>query len=414
MAEGRAVGSTFAGRRIREKRNGKKERVKKEITKKGENKKRSSKKGRRQKRNSEKEKQNKTERRINAMEELFRELEQQLVCGREGMLATIIASSGSTPRGAGSRMLILPDGSIRGSIGGGAVEYQAVRMGLEAMKEKRSAVHGFSLTRNQAADIGMVCGGDVVVYFQYASPENTALICLCREIRKALGRDEDSWLVMDITEKTCWKMGLYTRKNGLVGMDWIREKCCDAERDDEAFAKVLFQKKAVQKEVFGRKYYCEPLVCAGTVYVFGGGHVAQELVPLLAHLNFRCVVMDDRKEFARPERFPQAAKTVVGDLEHIAERISIQPQDYVCIMTRGHQYDYYVQKQVMRAHPRYIGIMGSRNKAAVIREKLLQDGFCQEEVDACHTPIGIEIAAETPAEIAVSIAGELIKVRAGA
>ncbi len=350
---------------------------------------------------------------MNGMEELFRELEQQMLCGRETVLATIIASSGSTPRGAGSRMLILSDGSIRGSIGGGAVEYQAIQTGLAAMREKQSAVHGFSLTRNQTADIGMVCGGDVVVYFQYASPENTALLSLCREIRKALARDEDSWLVMDITEETCWQMGLYTQKGGFVGMECLKAAVGDREGDAKAFAREFFRKKAVQKEVRGRKYYCEPFVCAGTVYIFGGGHVAQELVPLLAHLNFRCVVMDDRKEFARPELFPQAAKTVVGDLEHIGESVSIQPQDYVCIMTRGHQYDYYVQKQAMQAHPKYIGIMGSKNKAAVIREKLLQDGFCPEEVDACHTPIGVEIAAETPAEIAVSIAGELIKVRAG-
>lgn len=337
------------------------------------------------------------------MERLFQELLQRLEQGEEAVLATIIASSGSTPRGAGSRMLIRPDGSIRGSIGGGAVEYQAIQTGLKAMEDKTSFIRGFSLTRNQAADIGMVCGGDVVVYFQYVSPEDFSLKALCRAVLEALARDEDSWLVMDITKETCWQMGLYCRERGFTGMDLPGEADCG-----------FFQKKAVRKEAFGRKYYIEPLVCAGTVYVFGGGHVAQELVPLLTHLHFRCVVMDDREAFARRELFPQAKEIIVGDLERISDYISLEPQDYVCIMTRGHQYDYYVQKQAMDCHTRYIGIMGSRNKIAVVTEKLLQDGYSLEEIESCHMPIGTAILAQTPAEIAVSIAGELIKVRAEA
>lgn len=348
------------------------------------------------------------------MNEIFQELREILEQGGEAVLATIIASSGSTPRGAGSRMLVKTDGTIRGTIGGGAVEYQAITMAGKAIKEKTSCIQGFSLTRNQAADIGMVCGGEVVVYFQYAGPENAELPGLCEDVLQALMRDEDSWLVLDITGETCWQMGIYDECRGLRGMTFP-VKAEGVEEVHQAFiGKEFFQKKAVQKEAFGRKYYIEPLVSAGTVYIFGGGHVAQELVPLLSHVNFRCVVMDDREAFARPELFPQAKKTVVGDLQRIGDYIEIKPQDYVCIMTRGHQYDYYVQKQALDCSPRYIGIMGSKNKVAVITEKLMQDGYEQEKILACSMPIGVEIAAETPAEIAVSIAGELIKVRAGA
>ena len=175
---------------------------------------------------------------------------------------------------------------------------------------------------------------------------------------------------------------------------------------------VNFGVKAVRREAGGRNYYVEPLVQAGTVYVFGGGHVAQELVPLLAHVGFRCVVMDDREEFANRETFPQAAETVVGDLERISDYIAITERDYVCVMTRGHQFDYYVQRQALAAKPRYIGVMGSRSKIKVTTEKLMADGFSEEEIGFCHMPIGTRILAETPAEIAVSIAGELIEVRA--
>lgn len=339
------------------------------------------------------------------MKELVQEMKTALEDGEEIALVTIIASFGSTPRGAGSRMLVKRDGSIKGSIGGGAAEYQAGKAALEAIREKRSMTKEFSLTRNRTADIGMICGGDITVYIQYVSPEDHGFCRLCEQMLEAMQRDEDSWLLLDITEKTGWKMGLYSKSLGLsgIGLPGLTE-----EKQQE-----FFRKQAVQKNAWGRNYFIAPLVRAGTVYIFGGGHVARELVRVLSYLHFCCVVMDDREEFATKERFPQAGRTIVGDLQHIADYVHINPWDYVCIMTRGHQYDYYVQKQVLPLNPCYIGIMGSKRKIAVTTEKLLQDGFSMEEIRRCHMPIGLEIAAETPEEIAVSIAGELILVRAG-
>lgn len=339
------------------------------------------------------------------MKRLFQRLTELLDQGEEAALATIIASSGSTPRGAGSRMLVRRDGSIQGTVGGGAVEYRAIQECLEAIRHQASYVKGFTLTRNQVADIGMVCGGDVVVYIQYISPEDQAFRQVAAEILKALDQDQDSWLILDITDETCWQMGLYRKSEGFLGLKDLTESAAGRLTEKLGI-------HAVQLQAEGRTYYVEPLVQAGTVYIFGGGHVAQELVPVLAHVGFRCTVIDDRREFANKETFPMAEETIAGDLERIGDYVEIRPCDYVCIMTRGHQYDYYVQKQCMEKKPCYIGIMGSRNKIRVVTEKLLGDGFTIEEIEACHMPIGTEIGAETPAEIAISVAGELISVRA--
>lgn len=334
------------------------------------------------------------------MKKLFETLKKNMEMGKASVLVTVIAASGSVPRGAGSRMLVLEDGSQMGTIGGGAVEYRAALEALEALKQKKSYTKGFSLTRNQIADIGMVCGGGVTVFFQYVSPEDEDMKDLCHWILDALDRDEDSWLVLDITDNTCWKMGLYgEQKNHGITLP-------------ESLIRDLKPGKPQQKETEGKQYYIEPLVRAGSVYIFGGGHVAQELVPVLARVGFRCIVMDDRKEFANSKVFPQAEKTIVGDLEDISRYVSIKRRDYVCIMTRGHQFDYYIQKQVLPLKPCYIGIMGSRNKIRTVTEKLLEDGFSREEIERCHMPVGTAIHAETPAEIAVSIAGEMIAVRA--
>lgn len=340
------------------------------------------------------------------MKDLFRILRENLEQGNEGVLVTIIASSGSTPRGAGSRMLVTREGIVCGTVGGGAVEHQAEMTARKVLETKNSHIKSFNLTRNQVADIGMVCGGDVTVYFQYVSPEDRKTVALVRKMEQAFQTDEDSWLVLDITDETCWKMGFYHGEDQM-------------EDGEEGFLTLLrkqpekvFGGSVLQIEAEGRKFYVEPLVRAETVYIFGGGHVAQELVPLLSHVGFSCVVMDDRKEFANPEVFPDARKTIVGDMEKIEEYLHITHRDFVCIMTRGHQFDYYVQKQALAARPAYIGVMGSRNKIKVVTEKLLSDGFTREEIEQCHMPIGTPILADTPAEIAVSIAGELIRTRA--
>lgn len=346
------------------------------------------------------------------MKRLFEKLRQMLARGEAAVLVTVIASSGSSPRGAGARMLVKADGEIQGTIGGGAVEYHAVQIAMEALKEKSVKkrfpyIKGFTLTKNQISDIGMVCGGEVTVCFQYIDGEDRAAMELCAQALAAFERDADAWLFLDITEETCGRMGIYDRE-GWRGADFAKELEMLMENKVD-----IFGGHARSYSVENRKFYVEPLVQAGTVYIFGGGHVAQELVPVLAHLGFPCVVMDDRKEFANPGRFPQARRTVVGDMERISDYLDIKEQDYACVMTRGHSIDYLALRQVLARGPRYIGVMGSRNKVALVTEKLLGDGFSQEEIERCHMPIGVEIYAKTPAEIAVSIAGELIAARAG-
>ncbi|MDD3254046.1 MAG: XdhC family protein [Lachnospiraceae bacterium] len=316
------------------------------------------------------------------MRQLFETLYTHLRRKEAAVLVTIVASTGSTPRGAGARMLVCPDGKTQGTIGGGAVEYRALQRAKAAFSGKCSFLESFSLSNRNAAEIGMVCGGTVQVFFQYVDGTDSDMLRLCEEILSALDQNEDRWIVLDLTDPSRWTMKLCQQQ--------------DAELDMEGTAR-----------------YVEQLVQAGLVYVFGGGHVAQELVPLLAHVGFRCVVMDDRPEFANREVFPAAEQTIVGNLERIGDQVQIGPQDYVCIMTRGHEFDYYVQRQALARNPRYIGVMGSCSKIRAVTDKLLEDGFSPEQIQSCHMPIGTAIHAQTPAEIAVSIAGELIWVRAG-
>ena len=149
------------------------------------------------------------------------------------------------------------------------------------------------------------------------------------------------------------------------------------------------------------------------VYIFGGGHVSQKLVPALAAVEFRCVVLENRKEFCKPSLFPDAEEVRLIDYARVLQEISLTGNDYVVIMTRGHRDDLLIQSQVMRTPVRYIGVIGSKQKTAAVTAALREMGFTDEEFQRVHAPIGLPIRSETPAEIAVSITAQLILIRAG-
>lgn len=335
------------------------------------------------------------------MKKLFQMMKQCMQSGENVVLATVIAGSGSTPRGAGARMLVNQHGRIYGTIGGGAVEYKAQLTAAEVLKEQKSHMKGFKLVPNQVEDLGMICGGDVVVYFQFIEAADQKTLSIIDSILNLLSRDENSWIITEINNESAWSMGVYSKSSGItgltIGLDEIEP---------------LLKSRAVQTGIGMRQYYAEPLVRAGRVIIFGGGHVAQELVPVISHVGFRCIVIDDREEFASRKLFPEAEEVIVGDFEKIAESVAITKNDYVVVVTRGHSYDFAVQEQVLRSDVAYIGVMGSRAKTAQVNSKLREAGISQEAIDRVHTPIGTAIKAETPAEIAISIAGELIMVRA--
>ena len=160
--------------------------------------------------------------------------------------------------------------------------------------------------------------------------------------------------------------------------------------------------------------YVQPVGASGTAYVFGAGHCGKSLVPLLSMVGFRTVIVDDRTDFANPERFPDADSVLVPDsFEDALQGLPIDKQSYLVIMTRGHVFDRAVLAQALRTEAGYIGMIGSKKKIAQTYEALREKGFTDEDLGRVRAPIGISIGAETPEEIAVSIAAEIIQIRRG-
>ncbi len=331
----------------------------------------------------------------------FQDLRARLGSGESFVLVSVIDSAGSTPRGSGAKMAVFADGSYMGTIGGGNVEYLSIQEAVQAIKEKRSLTRSFNLSKNQKADIGMICGGNVEVSFQYIDAADTAYLEMLDEIGKLYEQDIDAWLVTAMRDGAVCETGVYDEKNGLRFMTAI---------SGEQLRPYL-RNKSVQTET-EPVCFVEPLVQSGCVYVFGGGHVAQELVPVLSHVGFRVVVFEDREGFVKPELFSGVHHTVLGSFQNVAEQITLKASDYVVIMTRGHQSDYEILRQVLPVQTAYVGLIGSRHKIAATTKRLLEDGISERDIARMHTPIGLAIKAETPAEIAISIAAEMILCRA--
>jgi xanthine dehydrogenase accessory factor len=157
--------------------------------------------------------------------------------------------------------------------------------------------------------------------------------------------------------------------------------------------------------------FIEPLLPAERVYIFGGGHISYYLAPMASAVNFQVTVIDDREEFANTERFPQADEIIVDEFEKAIQNLCPHRCSYIVIVTRGHSYDELVLQWALSTQARYIGMIGSESKIKTIFTNLEAKGVPSEKLKKVHSPIGLPIGAQTPAEIAVSIMAELIEAR---
>lgn len=159
--------------------------------------------------------------------------------------------------------------------------------------------------------------------------------------------------------------------------------------------------------------FLEPIMSDPRLVILGAGHLGQALAAIGHLVGFQVVVYDDREQYANRERFPQAREILVGPFDSLNDRVSVDPQSFVVVVTRGHQHDLAATEQVIRTPARYVGLVGSRRKIKMIVEELLNRGHAPEVFDRLYAPIGLDIGSDTPEEIAVSVVAELIALRKG-
>jgi xanthine dehydrogenase accessory factor len=157
--------------------------------------------------------------------------------------------------------------------------------------------------------------------------------------------------------------------------------------------------------------YIEPIVPAPRVYIFGGGHISLFVSKISNMVGFQVVLIDERPQFANKERFPEADEVIAEDFEMVLPKLKVNQSSYLVIVTRGHTYDQEVLDWALSQQVRYIGMIGSRKKIHTVYDNLKEKGIKPEQLQRVHAPIGLDLGALTPEEIAVSIVAEMIKVR---
>jgi xanthine dehydrogenase accessory factor len=259
----------------------------------------------------------------------------------------------------------------------------------------------------------MICGGrlEILLEFIVAEPEN---IKMFRELTTLLQKGHKGFLIkpLDWREEEVPQNGFCLVQKEVVALGHFPgDSACIPLLTGEAVQK----KCPVVATAEGRRYFVEPTFLPGTVYLFGAGHVSRPVAELAAMVDFKAVVLDDRADYANEERFPKAEQIlVISSFDDIFSGLDIDRDSYLVIVTRGHLHDKTVLEQALRTNAGYIGMIGSKRKRAMVYEELLGKGFSEADLKRVYNPIGIDIFAETPEEIAVSVVAEMIMVRARA
>ncbi|MGD9212161.1 MAG: XdhC family protein [Desulfobacteraceae bacterium] len=318
-------------------------------------------------------------------------------------IATIINRSGSAPRDVGTHMLICKDGTIAGTIGGGILEANVQHLAKDVITNKQPVVDQFVLSAEDSAGMDMICGGDVRVMIRYINAFDSYNLKLYQSIKEKKQLRDKVWLVTPIPSKSLkapFLISAYGEK--MLAKDDIVE-----------YSGVPNATQAEIIDYNDLELLIEPLNNNGTVYIFGAGHISQQLAPLTKMVGFYTSVIDDRSTFANSKRFPNVDELhVIAQYKNALDGLRVDGDSYLIIVTRGHSHDKTVLSQALKSSAGYIGMIGSRRKRKEIYSALMTEGFGEADFKRVFSPIGININAETPEEIALSIVAELVQQRA--
>jgi xanthine dehydrogenase accessory factor len=323
---------------------------------------------------------------------------------RPFVLCRLVETRGSTPQKAGATMLVFPDGSQAGTLGGGCVEAEVKRRALSLLAENRAEICKFQLDSDYGWDDGLICGGRMQVLVQpVASAAERQYYTLVTEfLRNAKGLTEA--VVFDaeasgMAAPASYLFDPHGRLHASLGNSTSPPAALTANLR-------LMGERPRPYNVQGVAYL--PVLPRCRLFIVGGGHVGKAVADLAADLEFDVWIVDDRAEFASAERFPRAERRISGPIERVLPDIEITPDTYCLIVTRGHNHDQEALLHLCDRGARYVGLIGSRRKIKLIFDNLLAAGVPQESLKRVYAPLGIDIGSQTVPEIAVSICAELV------
>jgi xanthine dehydrogenase accessory factor len=340
--------------------------------------------------------------------ELYREIEAELRAGRPVAQATVIQTRGSTPRKEGTAMLVKADGALFGTIGGGCGEAGVIQKAKLSLLDGRHREELADLTEDITFDSDAVCGGTLRVFIEPWRPEPAAVELAGR--LKAIAEQGRPVVVHQIVSAAEGAGDTVGRRavTTPAGESLLSAAAPGLAPPPLPAAKPMQLARTQGYEVFSERWDPVP-----RLVIVGAGHIAEPLEILGRMAGFETAVVDDRRLFANRQRFPAATDVVCEPILEAVRKLPLTPATYIVLVTRGHVLDLdALTVLIERNEPvAYLGMIGSKRRIRGVFQLLEQQGFARERFRHVHAPVGLNIAAETPAEIAVSILAEIIAVR---
>ena len=344
-----------------------------------------------------------------AMQDFIETVLEAIEANRRAALVTPVATEGSLPTGRHARMLVYDDGTSAGTVGGGRMEGEAQEAARQVIREGKPRLIHFALTAEDALADGLLCGGQATFFVEPLEGADAAPFAAMQSLLETGDSGVEAVRLVEgeaVRRLVVREDGTAAGTLGEVALDQAVAVQTGEVIDDDSAAVEEMQTDEAQVAVFVQALQRRP-----TVFIFGGGHVGLALARLVPTAGMRVAVIDDRSEFCSRERFPMADELYVRDFSAATDGLAIDALAYVVVMTRGHKWDREVVARALRTDAGYIGMIGSRRKIALTWEALKAEGFAEAELARVHAPIGLDIGGDTPGEIAISIAAELIMAR---
>jgi xanthine dehydrogenase accessory factor len=320
-------------------------------------------------------------------------------------VATVLRAEGSTPMPAGAKAVIAADGTIHGTVGGGAVEAEAQRTALKAVRSGKPVVFDFDLHGPGPQEPAPICGGFMQVLVDPAAAASRAHFQRAAEV---LARRERGLWLTTLRQQGDLQATVHfiseADVSGHVGLPDVKS-LSDCLTKEEP--KLVSSADEERMEVF-----VEPLIPRPVLLIVGGGHVGQAVAAQASLLGFEITVIEDRPEFADARLFPPGTHARCGNVADEVAAFAIGSDTFIVIVTRGHQQDAAALRACIHRPAAYLGMIGSRRKVPLLRRQFIEAGWATaEEFDRVYAPIGLDIGAVTVPEIAASIVAQMVAVR---
>lgn len=334
------------------------------------------------------------------MRDIIETVSQWIEEDRQIALATVTETWGSAPRGVGAKMALTDEMAMTGSVSGGCVETAVIREGIESLKDGKPRLLNYGVSDDTAWEVGLTCGGKISVYVEPLDRQ------WWRLVTKQIKSDMPA-VTLTIVE------GDHAGTKALYEYQTLLYASAELPRDaDTAFFETGTKAvKSGRAQVAGYEVMIDAERPRPHLILVGGAHVAMPLADFAHRLGFRVSLVDPRRVFATPERFPVVAAISHRYPDRALPELGLDADTYVAVLTHDPKID---DKAILAALPspaRYVGVLSSKKTHVSRLERLREAGLSDDLLARIHTPIGLDIGASTPEEIALCIMAEIIKVR---